>query len=93
MNRKDEQALAAALTMMRSGDARQIDEGERMLMRLARLGPSAGCSCPAYPRERDRHCYAHSYITISVAEAQAGDGGTTMRDIVAMIRRRTGAKA
>jgi len=83
--------ILKALRLLRSGEARCIDDGERILMRMAGVGPSSACSCPNFPRERDRDCFAHSYVAISVAESQAADGGTSMRDIIAMIRKRTGA--
>lgn len=83
--------LRKVLTQLRSGNAREIDDGERTLMRMAGVGPSSACSCDDFPRVRSRFCSAHTYIAISVAESTEAEGGTDMRSIVAMIRRRTGA--
>lgn len=82
--------LVKVLAQLRSGNAREIDDGERTLMRMARVGPSSACSCDDFPRVRSRFCSAHTYIAISVAESVEAEGGTDMRSIIAMIRRRTG---
>lgn len=89
MTKKGE--ILKALRLLRSGNAHDINEGERILMRMSGVGPTSACGCPNFPSERGRDCFAHYYIPISVAESQAADGGTSMRDIIAMIRRRTGA--
>lgn len=83
--------LQKVLRQLRSGSAREILDAEHTLMRMARVGPTSMCSCENYPHVRSRDCFAHAYIPISVAESQEAEGGTDMRSIIAMIRRRTGA--
>lgn len=58
LNRIDARRI---LLNLRSGNPFCVSDAELELARAAGFS-TAGCSCPNFPRERSRHCYAHSYL-------------------------------
>lgn len=71
MTRVEQATILHCVRKLRSGARFDIHQGERALLQIAGAS-SSSCSCPNYPSEKSKDCFAHTYITESVVQSETG---------------------